>query len=56
LDHGSFDEAAVSAHCRNLIAAYKCPKRFVVLESLGRSPAGKADYAYLRGIAQGEVG
>jgi acyl-CoA synthetase (AMP-forming)/AMP-acid ligase II len=48
---GSFDEAAVSAHCRSLIAAYKCPKRFVVLDSLGRSPAGKADYAYLRGLA-----
>ena len=46
-----FDETAVSAHCRERIAAYKCPKRFVVLDSLGRSPAGKADYAYLRGLA-----
>ena len=50
-ENGSFDEAAVSAHCRDLIAAYKCPKRFVVLDSLGRSPAGKADYAYLRALA-----
>ena len=46
-----FDEDAVAAHCRELIAAYKCPKRFVVLESLGRSPAGKADYAHLRRLA-----
>ena len=46
-----FDDAAVAAHCRDRLAAYKCPKRFVVLESLGRSPAGKADYAYLRRLA-----
>ena len=47
-----FDEAAVTAHCRGRIAAYKCPKRFIALDSLGRSPAGKADYAHLRGIAR----
>jgi acyl-CoA synthetase (AMP-forming)/AMP-acid ligase II len=47
-----FDEDAVEAHCRERMAAYKCPKRFVTLETLGRSPAGKADYAHLRGIAQ----
>ncbi len=47
-----FDEAAVTAHCRERLAAYKCPKRFVALDSLGRSPAGKADYAHLRGIAR----
>jgi 3-oxocholest-4-en-26-oate---CoA ligase len=46
-----FDDAAVAAHCRDRIAAYKCPKRFVLLDSLGRSPAGKADYAYLRRLA-----
>ena len=47
-----FDEDAVAAHCRERMAAYKCPKRFVTLETLGRSPAGKADYTHLRGIAQ----
>ena len=47
----SFDERAVSAHCRERIAAYKCPKRFVVLDSLDRSPAGKADYTHLRRVA-----
>ena len=44
-DGDDFDEAAVAAHCRARIAAYKCPKRFVALDSLERSPAGKADYA-----------
>jgi acyl-CoA synthetase (AMP-forming)/AMP-acid ligase II len=55
LRDGRFDDAAVAAHCRVRIAAYKCPKRFVVLDSLGRSPAGKADYAHLRRVASDAV-
>jgi acyl-CoA synthetase (AMP-forming)/AMP-acid ligase II len=47
-----FDEGAVLAHCREQIAAYKCPKRLVALESLVRTPAGKADYAHLRRLAE----
>lgn len=50
-DVDTFDEATLAAHCRSRIAAYKCPKRFVALDSLERSPAGKADYARLRRLA-----
>jgi fatty-acyl-CoA synthase len=48
-----FDESTLAAHCRERVAPYKCPKRFVTLDSLERSPAGKADYGYLRGLAAG---
>jgi fatty-acyl-CoA synthase len=51
-----FDEAAVSAHLRTRLAAYKCPKRYVILPSLERSPAGKADYGHLRRVASDAVG
>jgi 3-oxocholest-4-en-26-oate---CoA ligase len=51
-----FDSAAVTAHCREQLAAYKCPKHFVTLDSLQRSPAGKADYALLRRLAADGVG
>ena len=51
-----FDPAAVAAHCRGQLAAYKCPKRFVTLDSLQRSPAGKADYALLRRLAADGAG
>ena len=33
------------------LATYKVPKRIVVVDSLQRSPAGKADYKQLRAIA-----
>ena len=55
-DAAGFDEPAVAAHIRALVAAYKCPKRYVVLDSLERSPAGKADYAHLRRVAADVVG
>jgi 3-oxocholest-4-en-26-oate---CoA ligase len=46
------DEAALAAHCRATLAGYKVPKRFVGVESLQRSPAGKADYKLLRNVAE----
>jgi fatty-acyl-CoA synthase len=51
-----FAETDVAAHLRTRIAAYKCPKRYVELDSLERSPAGKADYAHLRRVASEAVG
>jgi fatty-acyl-CoA synthase len=48
---GDTDEAALDAHCRDALAGYKRPKRFLLIESLQRSPAGKADYTFLRGLA-----
>jgi fatty-acyl-CoA synthase len=51
----TLDVDALSAHCRASLSGYKVPKRFVALPSLQRSPAGKADYNLLRGLAASEV-
>ena len=45
------DDDVLHAHCRQSLAGYKVPKRFIALESLQRSPAGKADYKLLRELA-----
>jgi 3-oxocholest-4-en-26-oate---CoA ligase len=54
-DSAELDEDVLHAHCRSMLAGYKVPKRFVALDSLQRSPAGKADYNLLRDIAAKEV-
>jgi acyl-CoA synthetase (AMP-forming)/AMP-acid ligase II len=53
--NGAADEDALAAHCRTTLAGYKVPKRFIVLDSLQRSPAGKADYKLLKDIAAKEL-
>jgi 3-oxocholest-4-en-26-oate---CoA ligase len=45
------DEAELDSWCRARLAGYKKPRRFVMLDSLQRSAAGKADYRYLRDVA-----
>src|SRR5262249_3041197 len=45
------DADALGAHCRASLAGYKVPKRVLVVDSLQRSPAGKADYKLLRELA-----
>jgi fatty-acyl-CoA synthase len=45
------DEAVLDAHCRDALAGYKRPKRYVFLDTLSRSPSGKADYRMLRELA-----
>jgi acyl-CoA synthetase (AMP-forming)/AMP-acid ligase II len=45
------DAGDVSAFARQHLAAYKVPRRFFILDSLGRGPAGKADYRKLGEIA-----
>jgi len=42
------DDAELIAHVKGRLAAYKAPKRVIVVDSLGRSPAGKLDYPGLR--------
>jgi acyl-CoA synthetase (AMP-forming)/AMP-acid ligase II len=37
----TFDEAAVGAHCRETLAGYKIPRRYVTAESLPRNAYGK---------------
>ncbi|HEV7523513.1 MAG TPA: AMP-binding protein [Acidimicrobiia bacterium] len=51
-DSATFDPAQLAAHCRAILAGYKVPKHFVTVESLQRSPAGKADYKVLRTVAE----
>lgn len=40
-------------HCRGRIAGYKVPKDFSFVDQVVRSPAGKPDYEWARGIAAG---
>jgi fatty-acyl-CoA synthase len=47
----TLDADALGAHCRATLARYKVPKRIVAVDSLQRSPAGKADYKLLRELA-----
>ncbi len=54
-DGRTVDADALTAHCRQTLAAYKVPKRVVVVDSLERSPAGKADYKQLREVAASRV-
>ncbi len=44
-------EADLDAWCRPRLAGYKKPKRFLLVETLSRSAAGKADYRYLKDLA-----
>jgi 3-oxocholest-4-en-26-oate---CoA ligase len=54
-DGHPIDPDALGQHCRATLAAYKVPKRVIVVDSLERSPAGKADYKHLREVAEKEV-
>ncbi|MGB6058753.1 MAG: acyl-CoA synthetase [Microthrixaceae bacterium] len=36
----------LTAHCRSRIAAYKCPKRIVIVDRVERGPNGKPDYRW----------
>jgi acyl-CoA synthetase (AMP-forming)/AMP-acid ligase II len=54
-DGRTIDADALTRHCRASLAAYKVPKRMVFVDSLERSPAGKADYKQLRDIAVSRV-
>jgi acyl-CoA synthetase (AMP-forming)/AMP-acid ligase II len=50
------DEPELASWCRARIAGYKRPKRFLVVDSLERSAAGKANYPRLRQQATDLVG
>ena len=49
----TLDELA--AHCATHIARYKLPRELHLVESMQRSPAGKADYAWAKGVALGDA-
>jgi fatty-acyl-CoA synthase len=49
------DEAALIAHVKGKLAAYKAPKRVLTVETIGRAPNGKVDYRRLRGFAEEQL-
>jgi 3-oxocholest-4-en-26-oate---CoA ligase len=49
------DLAALEAHLRTLVAGYKVPRSVWLVEEIGRTPAGKADYSWARRYAEEQV-
>jgi fatty-acyl-CoA synthase len=49
------DEREVIDHVRGRLAAYKAPKRVVWVDTIERSPSGKADYRWARSVAEQAV-
>ena len=47
----AFDEPGVIAHVKSRLAAYKAPKRVLVVDTIGRAPNGKVDYKRIRADA-----
>jgi fatty-acyl-CoA synthase len=39
------DEAELIAHTKTRLASYKAPRRIRFVDSIGRAPTGKVDYA-----------
>jgi acyl-CoA synthetase (AMP-forming)/AMP-acid ligase II len=48
----SIDEAALILHVRTTLAAYKAPKRIIVIDTIGRAANGKLDYKQLKSYAE----
>jgi acyl-CoA synthetase (AMP-forming)/AMP-acid ligase II len=51
-DGHDVDLAALDAHLRTQIAGYKVPRSVWIVEQIGRTPAGKADYRWARRYAE----
>ncbi|MGZ6974268.1 MAG: acyl-CoA synthetase [Acidimicrobiia bacterium] len=49
----SLDE--LQAHCRLRLAGYKVPRALVVVDTVQRSPTGKADYTWARSVVADEL-
>jgi acyl-CoA synthetase (AMP-forming)/AMP-acid ligase II len=45
------DHASLEAHCREKLAAYKVPRAWTFVDTVRRSPSGKADYAWAKQTA-----
>ena len=54
-DGHDLDLAALEAHLRTLIAGYKVPRSVWLVDRIGRTPAGKADYTWARKYAEGRM-
>ena len=40
----------LQAHCREQLAGYKVPRALHIVKEVARTPAGKPDYAWARGV------
>lgn len=49
------DDRDIIDHVRGRLAAYKAPKRVVWVDTIERSPSGKADYRWARSVAEQAV-
>ena len=49
------DQAEMEAHLRTLIAGYKIPRSVWLVEQIGRTPAGKADYRWAHRYAEDQL-
>jgi acyl-CoA synthetase (AMP-forming)/AMP-acid ligase II len=54
-DGHSIDLAALESHLRTQIAGYKVPRSVWLVEQIGRTPAGKADYRWARRYAEDQA-
>jgi fatty-acyl-CoA synthase len=50
------DAAAVVAHCKHELAHFKAPKQLLVVDSIGRAPNAKVDYARWKTYAREQLG
>jgi len=52
----AIDEGELIAHVKARLAAYKAPKRVIVVDTIGRAPNGKVDYTRLKAHATERIG
>jgi acyl-CoA synthetase (AMP-forming)/AMP-acid ligase II len=52
----TLDPAAVIAHVKSKLAAYKAPKHVLSVDTIGRAPNGKVDYKRLKAYAEEQIG
>ncbi|MGH9188343.1 MAG: AMP-binding enzyme, partial [Acidimicrobiales bacterium] len=52
----TIDEADVIAHVKGRLAAFKAPRRVLVVDTIGRAPNGKVDYKRLKALAADRLG
>ncbi len=54
-DGTALDDAALIAHVKEHLAAYKAPKRILSVDTIGRAPNAKVDYARWKAYAREQV-
>ncbi len=54
--NATLSEAELIEWTKNKLAAYKAPKRVIVVDKIVRSPSGKADYRWAKRLAEAQEG